>query len=183
MQLCFFCFFFFTFFLVPTTADMLQMQKPLPNVCLRRLKANAFGHLMAWMGPPVRCSWLVLLDTIGLRGPLPGTHLSPPFYTFTPCLHPASSFILQQWLSPTVCDVAIHKPCLFPFQKAQPPTWVIFLGICPVKYLTGAGHQGHLVGFSVDCRIYNPLRSKSSSVMIPILTPNPDPNLCVKEKQ
>lgn len=129
---------------------LVKRQKPLANVCLRRPKANAFGHLMAWMGPPVSCSWPVPLDAVGLRGPLPGTPLSPPLYTPTPRLHRASSSIPQQWATVTEphcvwCGRSQTRP-LFPFQKAQPSTWVIFLGICPVKYLAGAGLKGQSDG-------------------------------------
>lgn len=66
---------------------LVKRQKPLAIICLRRPEASAFGHLMAWMGPLVGCSWPVPLDTVGLRGPLPGTPLSPAFYGPNP-LHP-----------------------------------------------------------------------------------------------
>lgn len=66
-----------------------------------------------------------------------------------PALHPASSSILQQWATVTEphcvwCGCTQTQP-LLPFQKAQPSTWVIFKGICSVKYLAGAGHEGELV--------------------------------------
>lgn len=71
-------------------------------------------------------------------------HSQPP-----PRLHPASSSILQQWATVTEphcvwCGCTQTQP-LLPFQKAQPSTWVIFKGICSVKYLAGAGHEGELV--------------------------------------
>lgn len=136
-----------------------KRQKLLANVCLRCPKASVFGfgHLMAWMGPPVSCSWPVPLDSVGLRGPLPGTPISPPFYTPTlPCLQPASSSTLPRWETVTEphcvwCGRTQTQP-LFPFQKPQPSTWVIFLGIHPVKYLAGAGLKGQLnvVEFKVN---------------------------------
>lgn len=125
----------------------LKRQKPLANGCPRRPKASTFGHLMAWMGPPVSCSWPVPLYNVGPREPLPDTPLStlpPPACALHPPPSPNSG---QQWLSP-LCVMwgRTQTQPLFPFQKAQPSTWVIFLGICSVKYLAGAGLQGQLDG-------------------------------------
>lgn len=93
---------------------LVKRQKLLASVYLWRPKVSAFGHLMAWMGPPVSCSWPVPSDTVELRGLLPGTLLSPLASTVpSPActLHsPPSSNSEQQRLSPTVCDVGSHSP-------------------------------------------------------------------------
>lgn len=70
-----------------------------------------------------------------------------------PLLHPASSSFPQQRATVTEphcvwCGRTQTQP-LFPFQKAQPSTRVIFLGICPVKYLAGAWWVRWLVVFQV----------------------------------
>lgn len=137
-------------FFFPHPHDMLHLpagkaEAACSNVCLQHPKAS--GHLMAWMGPPVSCSWPVTPSGCVDLCQVPLYHLLSTLPT--PRLHPASSSILQQWATVTEphcvwCGCTQTQP-LLPFQKAQPSTWVIFKGICSVKYLAGAGHEGELV--------------------------------------
>lgn len=127
---------FFSFTLLFCSCCLLV---PHANVCLRCSEADAFGHLMAWMDASVNCSWPMSPDTIGLCGALPGTPLSPPFYTSSTTLHPPPAGTEPHCVW---CGHA-HRPSLCShFQKAQLPTYSVFLGLCLVKYLAGTGHEG-----------------------------------------